>query len=123
MRRTHRTLVAIALATAAITGAAVTGPAVAATHSHIAKPGHKPRPTPTPTPSSPGTLPLPDHVVVAVFENKDYTAIAASPTFAAWAKEGTLLTDSHGVPHPSQPNYIALWSGSTTGYTDNTCKD
>jgi acid phosphatase len=31
------------------------------------------------------------------------------------------MTASHGVTHPSQPNYLALWSGSTQGVTDNRC--
>jgi acid phosphatase len=60
---------------------------------------------------------------VVVFENKDYAAISSSPTFAAWAKEGALLTDSHGVTHPSEPNYLALWSGGTQGVTDDSCQD
>ena len=31
------------------------------------------------------------------------------------------MTQSYGVTHPSQPNYIALFSGSQQGVVDNTC--
>jgi acid phosphatase len=32
-----------------------------------------------------------------------------------------LLTNSRAVAHPSQPNYLALFSGSTHGVTDDRC--
>jgi len=60
-------------------------------------------------------------VVILVEENKGYGTIASLPAFASLAAQGTLMTDSHGITHPSQPNYLALWSGSTHGVTDNTC--
>jgi acid phosphatase len=60
-------------------------------------------------------------VVIVVEENKDYDAIAQLPYFSALARQGTVMTDSHGITHPSQPNYLALWSGSTQGVTTNTC--
>lgn len=31
------------------------------------------------------------------------------------------MTDSHGVTHPSEPNYLAIFSGSTQGVTDDSC--
>jgi acid phosphatase len=37
------------------------------------------------------------------------------------ANEGALFTQSFGVAHPSQPNYLALFSGSTHGVPDNRC--
>jgi phosphatidylinositol-3-phosphatase len=121
------------LAAAALIGTMTIPAAVAAPATSHAKPSHKPSPTPTtsptptatptptPTASDSSTLPTPDHVVIAMFENEDSTAIASSPTFSAWAKEGALLTDSHGITHPSEPNYLALWSGSTQGVTDDSC--
>jgi acid phosphatase len=33
-----------------------------------------------------------------------------------------LFTDSHGVTHPSLPNYLALFSGSTQGVTNDSCR-
>src|SRR6202011_5464957 len=35
--------------------------------------------------------------------------------------EGALFTKSYAVTHPSQPNYLALFSGSTQGITDDSC--
>jgi phosphatidylinositol-3-phosphatase len=37
------------------------------------------------------------------------------------AAAGASFSDSHGVTHPSQPNYLALFSGSTHGVTSDTC--
>jgi phosphatidylinositol-3-phosphatase len=114
---------ATALATGAILGT-VTIPAAVAAPGHVhVKPTHKPSPSPSAStsPTTSTSLPTPDHVVIALFENKDYSAISTSPTFSSWAKAGALLTDSHGVTHPSQPNYLALWSGSTQGITDDSC--
>ena len=42
-------------------------------------------------------------------------------TINALVKRGLLLTDAHGVTHPSQPNYLALFSGSTQEVTSNAC--
>jgi phospholipase C len=66
-------------------------------------------------------LPRPDHVVIVVDENQGYDTIASLPTFSSLAAQGTVMTDSHGVTHPSEPNYLALWSGSTQGVSDDTC--
>ena len=76
-----------------------------------------------PTSPSAGALPDPGHVVVVVFENKDASSINAStaPYLTSLASHGALLTDSHGVDHPSQPNYLALFSGSTQGVHDDSC--
>ncbi len=35
------------------------------------------------------------------------------------AATGLVYTNSHGVAHPSEPNSLALYSGSTQGITDN----
>nr|WP_277349695.1 alkaline phosphatase family protein [Planosporangium thailandense] len=73
---------------------------------------------------SPATLPRPDHVVVAVFENKTYGTVAGdrrAPYLNAVMKRAALFTNAHGVTHPSQPNYLALFSGSTHGVTDDHC--
>jgi len=64
----------------------------------------------------------PDHVVLVVEENKDYSQIIGSanaPYINSLASQGTLFTNYHGITHPSQPNYFALFSGSTQGVTDN----
>lgn len=70
-------------------------------------------------------LPRPDHVVVVIEENRDYTQIMDTQRSDSYihslAKRGRLLTQSYGVTHPSQPNYLALFSGSIQGITDNIC--
>jgi hypothetical protein len=69
-------------------------------------------------------IPRYDHVVVAVFENQNYGSVIGSrsaPTFNRLAAQGALLTRSYGVTHPSQPNYLALFSGSQQGITNDNC--
>jgi hypothetical protein len=71
-----------------------------------------------------GGLPKPDHVVVVVFENKDtghVVGAADAPYLTGLAGSGATFTDAHGVAHPSQPNYLALFSGSTHGVTSDAC--
>ncbi|HEV7897184.1 MAG TPA: alkaline phosphatase family protein [Planosporangium sp.] len=66
----------------------------------------------------------PDHVVIAVFENKSSEQVSGSksaPYLNALMKRAAVFTNSHGVAHPSQPNYLALFSGSTHGVTDDHC--
>jgi len=61
-------------------------------------------------------------VVVVIEENHGYEQIIGNPDAAfinELAADGALLTNSHGIQHPSQPNYLALFSGSTQGVTDD----
>jgi acid phosphatase len=63
-------------------------------------------------------------VVVAVFENKSAGRVlgaATAPYLTGLAATGASFTDAHGVAHPSQPNYLALFSGSTQGVTSDAC--
>jgi acid phosphatase len=67
-------------------------------------------------------IPTPDHVVIAIMENHTYGQIIGSPNapyINNLASQGALLTNSFAVTHPSQPNYIALYSGSQQGLTNN----
>ncbi|MFD9126406.1 alkaline phosphatase family protein [Kitasatospora sp. NPDC059571] len=70
-------------------------------------------------------LPTPDHVVVVVMENHAYSQIIGSsgaPYINNTLKAGGAnLTNSFGITHPSEPNYYALFSGSTQGRTDDSC--
>ena len=71
-----------------------------------------------------GGIPTPDHVMVAVFENENAGSIldaSAAPYLNTLARQGMVLADSHGVAHPSEPNYLALFSGSTHGVTGDPC--
>src|SRR5437879_10854288 len=71
------------------------------------------------TSGSAGTIPRPDHVVIVIEENKSFAQIIArsvtSKTPAAYintlASRGALFTNSFALAHPSQPNYLALFSG------------
>ena len=69
-------------------------------------------------------LPKPDHVVVVVMENHSYADIISSadaPYINALAAQGASFSRSYAVTHPSEPNYLALFSGSTTGLDDDSC--
>jgi acid phosphatase len=61
-------------------------------------------------------------IVVVMEENKGYDDIignSQAPYINSLAKGGALFTNSYAVTHPSQPNYLALFSGSTQGVTDD----
>src|SRR5271169_1270250 len=64
----------------------------------------------------------PAHVVVVIEENHAYEQIIGNPD-AAFINElaagGALFTNSHGVLRPRQPNYLALFSGSTQSVTND----
>jgi hypothetical protein len=69
-------------------------------------------------------LPRPDHIVMVIEENHSYSQIIDSPDapyINSLAAKGAIFTQSFGVTYPSQPNYLALFSGSTQGITDNSC--
>jgi phosphatidylinositol-3-phosphatase len=69
-------------------------------------------------------LPRPDHVVVVIFENHGAGSVigaAKAPYLNLLAASGATLKDAHGIRHPSQPNYLALFSGSTQGVKDDAC--
>ncbi|GGU78116.1 acid phosphatase [Streptomyces filipinensis] len=71
-----------------------------------------------------GAVPSPDHVVVVVFENHAYSQVIGSssaPYINSLKSGGASLTQSYAETHPSQPNYFALFSGSTQGITDDSC--
>ncbi|WP_225827842.1 alkaline phosphatase family protein [Streptomyces naphthomycinicus] len=71
-----------------------------------------------------GAVPSPDHVIVVVFENHAYSQVIGSssaPYINSLKSAGANLTQSYAETHPSQPNYFALFSGSTQGITDDSC--
>jgi hypothetical protein len=66
------------------------------------------------------TLQFPfDHVVIVVLENHGYSEIigsAAAPYINnTLVKNGVLINNAFGEQHPSQPNYLWLFSGSNQG--------
>ncbi|GLW19439.1 hypothetical protein Stsp01_61820 [Streptomyces sp. NBRC 13847] len=69
-------------------------------------------------------LPSYDHVVIVVFENKQYGEIIGNgdaPYLNELARTGADLTGMKALTHPSQPNYFHLFSGATQGITDDGC--
>jgi phosphatidylinositol-3-phosphatase len=76
--------------------------------------------------------PHPDHVVV-ILENKSFGQIignSAAPNINALAIEGAsivnapsdpgaVISGSHALRHPSQPNYLELFSGSHQGVLED----
>lgn len=86
--------------------------------------------TPTTSPGSapvaapPPAVPRPSHVVVVVEENHAYSDVignSAAPYLNSLAQQGALFTNSEAVAHPSEPNYLAMFSGDTQGVTDDSC--
>ena len=65
------------------------------------------------------TAPAPQKVVIVVLENHDYEQIVAdkvnAPFLNSVISQGLLFTNAHGTDHPSQPNYLALFSGGDQG--------
>jgi hypothetical protein len=69
-------------------------------------------------------IPTPDHVVVLVLENHGYSQVVGSssaPYLNGLMSDAhcALLTQSYALSHPSQPNYIQLFSGSNQGVVDD----
>ncbi len=71
-----------------------------------------------------GNIPKPDHVVIVIMENHSYSNIIGSssaPHINALASDtdAAVFTQSYGIQHPSQPNYLAFFSGSNQGVTND----
>jgi phosphatidylinositol-3-phosphatase len=97
-------------------------PIPAATEIASATPPPLPSVTPSvttiPTATTIPLVPNFEHIVVVVFENKEFGSVIDNyhmPYFNQLAKSYTLLTQYYAVTHPSLPNYIALIGGDTFG--------
>lgn len=58
-------------------------------------------------------------VFVVILENEDEQSAVTQPFLAQLARSGALLQQYSGISHPSEPNYLALTSGSTWGIHDD----
>src|SRR5690242_11202492 len=58
-------------------------------------------------------------VITVVLENTDFERAVNQPFMKRLAQEGALLNNYYAITHPSQPNYIALISGSIHGVDHN----
>jgi phosphatidylinositol-3-phosphatase len=104
LRRTFASLVAVTVSTLGIVSAS----AALAPQSAVAANG----------------VPRPDHVVLAIFENTKASSIYGSsqaPYINSLANAGAKFTQSFAIEHPSEPNYLDLFSGSNQGVTDDSC--
>lgn len=73
--------------------------------------------------SGSGGIPYINHLFLIMMENTSYDSLIGNPN-APWINQAVtahgVAANYHGVTHPSQPNYIAITSGSTNGVsTDN----
>jgi acid phosphatase len=67
------------------------------------------------------SVPRLDHIIVILMENKAYEQVRHQPYTAYLIASGASFSNSYAIAHPSQPNYLALWSGSTQGVESNRC--
>ncbi len=87
-----------------------------------------PAPPPSATPAAtrtPASMTW-SHVYLIVMENKNYSEIvgnSSAPYINSLIAEYGLATSYHAVAHPSEPNYLALFSGSTQGIADDANHD
>jgi phospholipase C len=96
---------------------AVLSPAPTATPSAL--------PSPAPTATLKPPVPNFDHIVIVMFENKEFGSVIGNsrmPGYNKLARDYTLLSQYYAVRHPSLPNYIALIGGDTFGI-DSNCND
>jgi hypothetical protein len=64
------------------------------------------------------------YVQLVIFENESYGDILGNPQapyLTQLSKTWANMTSSHAITHPSQPNYLALFSGSTQGVVNDNC--
>ena len=69
-----------------------------------------------------------DHIFMVLLENVGYEAVIGNTIDAPYINDtllpkGTLYTQSFGMRHPSLPNYLALFSGSMHGVTNDSCSN
>ena len=115
MRLSSRIGLAVTLAAAAAVAAGTL--AATGTFDHAAAPHIR---------LTAATLPVPSHIVIVMEENHSYADIIGNTANAPYMNharrsEGALMTSSFAITHPSEPNYMALFGGSTFGLTADNC--
>jgi phosphatidylinositol-3-phosphatase len=86
----------------------------------------------TQAPAKTAALPRPDHIVIVIEENKGFHDVFSSECppnsgkpcasyFRSLAAKGESLERFFAFHHPSQPNYIELFSGSNHGIIGDCC--
>jgi hypothetical protein len=107
---------------AAASGTATT-PSVAATASPRTTTASASAPTSvSPARSAAAAVPSFRHIYLIVMENHEYGSIVGNPHapyLNSLIHRYGLATNYHAVSHPSEPNYLALFAGSTFGIRDD----
>ncbi len=70
------------------------------------------------------TLPVPDHIVIVIYENLAYSQVynsSLAPHINALCNDtnAAVFSQYFAVEHPSQPNYLDIFSGSNQGITND----
>ena len=68
------------------------------------------------------SVPRPDHVVICILENHSYSQIigsSAAPYINSLLPVAANMQEFYALTHPSQPNYIMLFSGNNQGETSD----
>lgn len=60
-----------------------------------------------------------DRAIFVLFENTNMATALRQPFFGKLATDGAQFSNMLAITHPSQPNYMALASGSTNGVRDD----
>ena len=118
-----RTFVAVCLALA-LAGCGSPAPSSPGPSSQSAPP--TPSPTQSPRRTGLDGMPAFGHVYLIIMENRSYSAVvdnSAAPYINSLIRDYGLATDYHSVGSPSQPNYVALVSGSTQNLTSDNPHD
>jgi hypothetical protein len=110
---------AVPILAAACTGVTVDSPTTSSSTT-------SPSPDSTVAAATASGLPSFSHVYLIILENEEYGSVVGSPDApylnGLIASYG-LASNYFGVAHPSQPNYLALFSGSTQGVTNDSNHD
>jgi acid phosphatase len=59
------------------------------------------------------------HIVIVILENKNADDAKSQPFMSWLSNDGAYLEKYYAITHPSQPNYIAMISGSTQSVTND----
>lgn len=66
-------------------------------------------------------------VTIVIFENRDFSDIVGAKDApylnATLVPQAAVMVNSHATGHPSQPNYVELFSGSVQSVTGDECPD
>src|ERR1700690_2188755 len=85
-----------------------------------ATPAIAPSETTMPTATPKPLIPDFKHIIIVVFENKEFGTVVNNPQmpfFNQLSQSYTLLTQLYAETHPSLPNYLAMIGGDTFGVT------